>query len=494
MAKSIMIQGTMSNVGKSLLTTALCRIFVQDGYRVAPFKSQNMALNSYITKDNLEMGRAQVVQAEACKIEPDVLMNPILLKPTTDSGSQVIINGEVYGNMRAFDYFRNKKKFMPYVADAYAKLEKQYDLIVIEGAGSPVEMNLKQEDIVNMGIAEMTNSPVLLVGDIDRGGVFAQLLGTLSLFEPDELDKVKGLIVNKFRGDRKLFEDGVKILEERGKKPVLGVVPYIECDIEGEDSLCQPRNRTPDFLIDIAVIQLPKIANFTDFDVFRQYKDVGVRYVDNARQLGNPDMIILPGTKSTIADRKWLQTSGMETEIKRCHDKNIPIFGICGGYQLLGKTVSDPLHTENGGSISALGLLNCHTVFEQQKTRTRTSGKIICDSGFFRILNNSDFYGYEIHMGKTVVHENSFALKENDISDGACQGNVAGTYIHGIFDSQDVAEKLLRKLFQQKGLVFQGKSVDRKAYKETQYNLLADKVRQSMDMNRIYQIVGKGIG
>ena len=275
MAKSIMIQGTMSNVGKSLLTTALCRIFVQDGYRVAPFKSQNMALNSYITKDNLEMGRAQVVQAEACKIEPDVLMNPILLKPTTDSGSQVIINGEVYGNMRAFDYFRNKKKFMPYVADAYAKLEKQYDLIVIEGAGSPVEMNLKQEDIVNMGIAEMTNSPVLLVGDIDRGGVFAQLLGTLSLFEPDELDKVKGLIVNKFRGDRKLFEDGVKILEERGKKPVLGVVPYIECDIEGEDSLCQPRNRTPDFLIDIAVIQLPKIANFTDFDVFRQYKDVG---------------------------------------------------------------------------------------------------------------------------------------------------------------------------------------------------------------------------
>ncbi|MBQ7522189.1 MAG: cobyric acid synthase [Clostridia bacterium] len=493
MAKPIMIQGTMSNVGKSLLTTALCRIFVQDGYKVAPFKSQNMALNSYVTPDNLEIGTAQAVQAEACKILPDVIMNPILLKPTTNSGSQVIINGEVYGNMRAFDYFRNKKKFLPYVMDAYEKLNQNYDIIVIEGAGSPVEMNLKKDDIVNMGLAQTVKSPVLLVGDIDRGGVFAQLLGTLSLLEESELNLVKGLIVNKFRGDQRLFADGIKILEERGKKPVLGVVPFTDCQIDGEDSLCDTLHNTGNTLIDIAVIRLPKLANYTDFAVFQQYENVAVRYVERAEDLQNPDMIIIPGTKSTIADMQWLRTSHLEKAIKDCHARQIPIFGICGGYQILGRMISDPDHIENGGEITGMGLLDIDTMFSDQKKRTNTTGKIICTDGFFSTLNNAEFYGYEIHMGKTTVNEPSFAVKDNSAVDGAYHENVAGTYLHGIFDSQSVSERLVNALFRKKGIVQRVHATDRKTYKEIQYNLLADTVRKHLDMKQIYQIIKEGV-
>ena len=302
MAKAIMLQGTMSNAGKSFLCAALCRIFKQDGYSAAPFKSQNMALNSYITRNGLEIGRAQAMQAEAAGIEPSVLMNPILLKPTTDMGSQVIINGEVRGNMRAADYFKYKKTLIPEIEAAYRQLAKQYDIIVIEGAGSPVELNLKSDDIVNMGMAKIADASVFLVGDIDRGGVFAQLLGTLSLLEQDERERVKGLIVNKFRGDISLFADGVKILEEKGKKPVVGVVPYLHCDIEDEDSLSDKLlNKTADE-IDIAVIRLPRISNFTDFDVFGQFKNVSVRYIEKCSEFGDPDMIIIPGSKSVISD------------------------------------------------------------------------------------------------------------------------------------------------------------------------------------------------
>ena len=493
MAKPIMIQGTMSNVGKSLLTTALCRIFVQDGYKVAPFKSQNMALNSYVTPDNLEIGTAQAIQAEACQILPDVAMNPILLKPTTNSGSQVIINGEVYGNMRAFNYFRNKKKFLPYVIDAYEKLNQNYDIIVIEGAGSPVEMNLKKDDIVNMGLAQTVKSPVLLVGDIDRGGVFAQLLGTLFLLEKNELDLVKGLIVNKFRGDIRLFADGIKILEEKSRKKVLGVVPFTDCQIDGEDSLCQISHNTDNPLIDIAVIRLPKLANYTDFAVFQQYENVSVRYVERAEDLRNPDMIILPGTKSTIADMQWLRQNHLERTIKECHAKKIPIFGICGGYQLLGRMISDPDHTENGGEIAGMGLLNTDTVFSDRKERTNTTGKIICNSGFFQVLNNAEFYGYEIHMGKTTVNEPSFAVKDNSTFDGAYHDNVAGTYLHGIFDSQSVSEKLINALFRKKGIVGCVHATDRKIYKENQYNLLADTIRKHLDMKQIYRIIEEGV-
>ena len=301
MALNLMLQGTMSNAGKSLLAAALCRIFRQDGYRVAPFKSQNMALNSFITAEGGEMGRAQVVQAEAAGIAPDVRMNPILLKPTTDSGSQVIVNGQVVGNMRATEYYRRKREFLPVVTAAYESLAAEYDVIVIEGAGSPAEINLKQDDFVNMGLAKLVDAPVLLIGDIDRGGVFAQLYGTIALLEPDERTRVKGTIVNKFRGDRAILEPGLRQLEALCGVPVAGVVPYTTADIDDEDSLTERFSRgTARKLVDIAVIRLPKISNFTDFSPFERYENVSLRYVDHVGALGTPDMILLPGTKSTI--------------------------------------------------------------------------------------------------------------------------------------------------------------------------------------------------
>ena len=367
MAKNIMLQGTMSNVGKSLLTAALCRIFRQDGYSAAPFKSQNMALNSYITAGGLEIGRAQAMQAEAAGLEPSALMNPILLKPTTDVGSQVIVNGKVRGNMRAAEYFRHKKELIPDILAAYNTLAEQHDIIVIEGAGSAAELNLKADDIVNMGLAKLVDAPVLLVGDIDRGGIFAQLLGTLMLTETDERERIKGLVVNKFRGDKTIFQNGVDILEQRGGVPVAGVVPYIKCDIEDEDSLSDKLEcSSASGIIDIAVIRLPHISNYTDFDVFLQYDGVSVRYVTKYTQLGTPDMIIIPGTKSTVADMRWLRESGFETAIKKAVGK-VPVFGICGGYQMLGNKISDPENSEGGGEISGMGLLDAQTVFSSRK-------------------------------------------------------------------------------------------------------------------------------
>ena len=351
MAKAIMIQGTMSNAGKSLIAAGLCRVFKQDGYRVAPFKSQNMALNSYITKENLEMGRAQVVQAEAAGIEPEVAMNPILLKPTTDMGSQVIVCGEVVGNMRAMDYFKKKREYIPVIRAAYDKLAAEYDIIVIEGAGSPAEINLKQDDIVNMGMAKMADAPVLLVGDIDRGGVFAQLVGTVMLLEPEEQDRIAGLIINKFRGDAEILKPGLSMLTERCGKEVLGVVPYVDIDIEEEDSLAQSLSRKNYGQgIDVAVIRLPKVSNFTDFQALSLEPALSVRYVEKRSELGNPDVIILPGTKNTIQDMIWLRESGLEAAILRlvgsgtedAQPQLVPLLvGICGGYQMLGNTITD---------------------------------------------------------------------------------------------------------------------------------------------------------
>ena len=377
MAKSIMIQGTMSNVGKSIIAAALCRIFKQDGFSCAPFKSQNMALNSYITSEGLEMGRAQVFQAEAAGIEPSVLMNPILLKPTDNVGSQVIVNGEVLGNMKAADYFKYKKRLVPDIMNAYNTLAEKYDIIVIEGAGSPAEINLKKDDIVNMGVAKMVGSPVLLAGDIDRGGVFAQLLGTLMLLEEDEKSLVKGLLINKFRGDKNILKPGLDMLEQMGGKPVAGVIPYIYCDLEDEDSLSGKLEQTENRgIIDIAVIRLPKISNFTDFDVFRQFKDVSVRYVSKVSELKKPDLIIIPGTKNTISDMKWLRESGLETAIKKLVSENIPAFGICGVYQIMGKKIEDPDCTENGGSIAGMGLLDIETVFRNEKKKNSCQREI----------------------------------------------------------------------------------------------------------------------
>ncbi|MDO4864131.1 MAG: cobyric acid synthase [Ruminococcus sp.] len=489
MAKSIMLQGTMSNVGKSFLTAALCRIFRQDGCSVAPFKSQNMALNSFITPDGAEIGRAQALQAEAAGIKPSALMNPILLKPTTDVGSQLIVNGKVRGNMRAADYFRHKKELIPDIMSAYSELAKKNDIIVIEGAGSPVELNLKADDIVNMGLAKLVKSPVLLVGDIDRGGVFAQLIGTLELLENDERGMVKGLVVNKFRGDISLFQDGIDILRERSQKSVAGVVPYIDCDIEDEDSLSDKLSvRASDGDIDIAVIRLPKISNFTDFDVFRQYSGVSVRYVSRASELGQPDLIILPGTKSTIADTEWLNKCGLADAIKHSFSAGVPVFGICGGYQMMGRTISDPRGSEGGGSISGLGLLECDTVFGTEKRQTQVSGRFRDIQGFFSCLSGAELYGYEVHMGATKSSGTELTTCGGSFTESA-----AGCYVHGIFDSAEVSGRLVRALYQRKGLTYTGTAIDRREYRENQLDLLADSVRKSLDMELIYRIIEVGV-
>ena len=375
MAKRIMIQGTMSNAGKSLLVAGLCRIFKQDGYRVAPFKSQNMALNSYITEEGLEMGRAQVMQAEAAGIKPQVCMNPILLKPTNDTGSQVIVNGEVLKNMKARDYFAYKKKLIPDILKAYQTLEQQADIIVVEGAGSPAEINLKENDIVNMGLAELLDAPVLLVGDIDRGGVFAQLIGTLVLLEEKERERIKGLIINKFRGDVSILDPGIQMLEEKGGIPVTGVVPYMHLVLEDEDSLSDRFTDHEEKAVDIAVIRFPRISNFTDFMVFESIEGVSVRYIDTPEKLHHPDMIILPGSKNTMGDLKWMRQNGLEAAIKKhAQNRDAVIFGICGGYQMLGECITDPYGVEEGGMLRGMELLPMETEMEQEKTRTQVDG------------------------------------------------------------------------------------------------------------------------
>ena len=500
-----MIQGTMSNAGKSLLCAGLCRIFKQDGYRVAPFKSQNMALNSFITEDGLEMGRAQVVQAEAAGIPPQVEMNPILLKPTNDIGSQVIVNGEVLKNMSAREYFAYKKQLIPDIMKAFQKLEEENDIIVIEGAGSPAEINLKKDDIVNMGLAKMIDAPVLLVGDIDRGGVFAQLLGTLMLLEEDEKERVKGLIINKFRGDKTILDPGIVMLEERGGIPVVGVTPYMQVEIEDEDSLTERFRITNDCqdterqigLIDIAVIRTPRISNFTDFMLLENIPGVNLRYVKNPRELGNPDMIILPGTKNTMGDLRWLRQSGMESRILKAHAGGCVVWGICGGYQILGQTLSDPEGVEDGGSMKGFGLLPVTTTFTNEKTRTRVNGRMLHVEGDMKTLENLRFEGYEIHMGKTELLEGCpmnqihDTVKEKDGMDGISHGNVYGTYIHGIFDKEEIVMEIVRTLAEKKGISMEEvNGVDLKSFKESQYDLLADTLRKHLDMKAIYRIMG----
>ena len=487
MAKNIMIQGTMSNAGKSLLCAGLCRILKQEGYRVAPFKSQNMALNSFITKDGGEMGRAQVVQAEAAGIEPDVRMNPILLKPTTDVGSQVIVAGQVQGNMRAMEYYRRKRDYIPAILEAYNSLASEYDIIVIEGAGSPAEINLKQEDIVNMGLAKLVDAPVLLVGDIDRGGVFAQLYGTVALLEKDERARIKGTIVNKFRGDRAILEPGIRILEELCGVPVAGVIPYTHVDIDDEDSLTERFSKTTERkLLDIAVIRLPRISNFTDFAPFERYGNVSLRYVERVADLHGPDMILIPGTKSTIADLKWLRQSGMEAAVLKAASAGTPVFGICGGYQMLGRTVSDPDQVEAAGTteIQGLGLLDMDTVFQGEKVQTQVSGTFDGVTGLLSGLNGMEYTGYEIHMGRS--QEKLLPLQGT--------GNVYGSYIHGIFDAPGVSDEILRAICAKKGLDYAALGTfDLREYKERQYDMLADAVRSGLDMELVHRIINREI-
>ena len=478
----------MSNAGKSLIAAGLCRIFRQDGYKVAPFKSQNMALNSFATKEGLEMGRAQVVQAEAAGTEPRVCMNPILLKPTDDEGSQVIVNGKSVGNMKARDYFAYKTKLIPVIMEAFSELDREYDIIVIEGAGSPAEINLKENDIVNMGMAEMVDAPVLLVGDIDRGGVFAQLLGTLMLLEPQEKDRVKGLIINKFRGDASLLDSGIEMIEDMGGVPVAGVVPYMDIRIEDEDSLSERLYSKETGEIDIAVIKVPKISNFTDMDVFEQFPQVSVRYITDLKDLGDPDMLVLPGSKSTIADLRWLRKRGFEEAVRRFCEKGVPVFGICGGYQMLGRSISDPEGVEGGGQIRGLGLLNADTVLSGDKRTEQFSGICTSSEGIFSGLAGLEVAGYEIHMGVTDAAGPHTAFTSEGT--GICSGNIYGTYIHGFFDRGEIAETVVRSLVGRKGIEYRGgDAVDHSEFREREFDRLAETLRSSLDMEYIYSIL-----
>ncbi len=504
-SKSIMIQGTGSSVGKSVIVAGLCRIFKQDGYKVAPFKSQNMALNSFITKEGKEMGRAQVVQAEAAGIEPSVKMNPILLKPTTDKKSQVIINGEVFKNMSAVEYHEFKPKLANMVRETYEKLEKNNDVIVIEGAGSPAEINLRENDIVNMGMAELVDAPVVIVGDIDKGGVFASLAGTMLLLSESEKARVKGVIINKFRGDIKILEPGIKMLEDIIKVPVIGVVPYERLKIEDEDSLAEKFNEKRNSYkddIDIVIIKIPHISNFTDFNALENIEGVNVRFVDDTLNIGDPDMVILPGSKNTIEDLQFVRRSGLENEIIRLSKDGKIIFGVCGGYQMLGIHISDPHRTEsNLLEINGIGLLNINTIFKEQKVTTQVSGKVVGDSVVAKGSEDSLIEGYEIHMGITEYMEGCKTyLKITKILDNDADevggvsneaGNVMGTYIHGIFDNLGFTNGLINDLRRKKGLKsIDGKAKSFKEYKEEQYNHLADILRNSLNMDMIYNILG----
>ena len=488
-AKCIMVQGTMSGAGKSLLCAALCRVFAQDGYRVAPFKSQNMALNSFVTRDGLEMGRAQVVQAQAAGIEPDVRMNPILLKPSSDVGSQVIVNGEVRGQMKAADYFRHKKQLIPDILAAYNSLAEDVDIIVIEGAGSPAEINLKADDIVNMGLAKLVDAPVLLAGDIDRGGVFAQLYGTVELLEPEERARIQGLIINKFRGDVEILRPGLTMLEEKTRLPVLGVVPYLNVDIEDEDSLSQRLDvKNVVKPLDVAIIRLPRLSNFTDFISLEQHPLLGVRYVESTHGLGAPDCIILPGTKNTVDDLLWLRQSGLEAAILKLAERGTPILGVCGGYQMLGQQLDDPTGSESGRvqSLRGLGLLPTRTVFSEQKRRTQVTATVTAAP-----FAGAKLTGYEIHTGRTTVEGEPFCTLADGQPEGCVAGNVFGTYLHGLFDTGELTEKLTVFLCKQKGIAPEAAAlVPMEQYRQQQFDLLADGVRGALDMAAVYQAMG----
>ena len=488
-AKRIMVQGTMSGAGKSLLCAALCRIFAQDGYRVAPFKSQNMALNSFVTRDGLEMGRAQVVQAQAAGVEPDVRMNPILLKPSSDTGSQVIVGGEVRGQMSAAAYFKMKRQLIPEILAAFDSLSEEADIVVIEGAGSPAEINLKADDIVNMGLAKLVDAPVLLAGDIDRGGVFAQLYGTVALLEPEERARIAGLVINKFRGDVDILRPGLAMLEEKTGLPVLGVVPYLHVEIEDEDSLSERLNaRDAVKPLDVAVIRLPHISNFTDFIPLEQHELLGVRYVQRARELGAPDLVILPGTKNTMEDLLWLRQSGLEAAVRKLAQAQTPVLGVCGGYQMLGQTLDDPAGTESGKplSLAGLGLLPTRTTFDAQKRRTQMRA-VALGAPFA----GARMTGYEIHNGRTTVNGEPFCRQADGTPEGCVCKNVFGTYLHGLFDSGELTQALVKLLCARKGISpRETRPTSMAEYRQAQFDLLADGVRKALDMGAVYRAMG----
>ncbi len=509
MAKTIMIQGTASHVGKSVLVAALCRIFHRDGYRVVPFKSQNMALNSFVTRDGGEMGRAQVVQAEAAGRDPHVDMNPILLKPTGQASSQVILLGRPAGNLSAREYHRDfAGRAWETACQALQRLKNENDIVVIEGAGSPAEVNLQATEIVNMKVARQAGAPVLLACDIDKGGALAAIVGTLELLAPEDRERVAGIIINKFRGDLSLFRPAVDFLEERTGKPVVGVVPYFQgFRIQEEDTVHEETLKKSVMAIardvEVAVIHLPHMSNFTDFDPLEGEPDVSIRYVGRGTPLGNPDVVIIPGSKNTIEDLAYLKRTGVADEIKRLSESGATVIGMCGGFQMLGRELHDPLHTESSiPSIDGLGLLDIVTTFARDKITTQVRA-VACGPGpVLGEARGCEVVGYEIHMGRTrpgpgvvpvfeITHR--FGGDMHTV-DGAADagGRVWGTYIHGIFDNPRFRRMIINSIRKMKGLGPLEESVHLPAWEQRQgdYDRLAGVVRGSLDMAMVYGLLG----
>jgi adenosylcobyric acid synthase len=497
----LMVQGTASHVGKSILVTALCRIFKQDGYAVAPFKAQNMSLNSFVTPDGGEIGRAQAVQAEAAGVAPSVEMNPILLKPEAHSRSQVVVLGKVRASVAAGEYYKMKAELFSVVTEALEKLRARYDIVVIEGAGGAAEVNFARTEIVNMGFARHFQAPVLLVGDIERGGVFASLLGTLWLLEPEDARLVKALIINKFCGDIKLLEPGVKFLEEKSGIPVAGVIPYFDhIHIAQEDSVAlehsRPRQKG---LMDVAVIRVPHISNFDDFDPLAQESDVQVRFVKSVADLRQPDLIILPGSKTTAADLNWLRESRLADRIIELFKQGAFVIGICGGYQMLGEYVDDPEQVESKVKRQrGLGLLPVTTTFLPEKETHQVEGIVITDEGLLSRAGDMRFTGYEIHMGRTELSGGKPAFRISKRSgqpcsglDGCIEGRVMGTYIHGLFHNRGLRRAILNHIAQGKGFTL---SFSDSKDQGGEYDKLAELVRNSLDMSLIRRIAGLSKG
>jgi adenosylcobyric acid synthase len=503
-AKALMVQGTSSSVGKSLVVTALCRLFARRGVRVAPFKAQNMSNNAAVCPDGAEIGRAQAVQAAAAGLVPTADMNPVLLKPEADSRSQVIVQGRPWQTLSAGNYYRRKEHLWPIITAALDRLRDEYELVLIEGAGSPVELNLRSGDLANMSLARYARSPVLLVGDIDRGGIFAQLLGTVSLLEADEQKLVRGLVVNKFRGDRVLFRDGVRILEERSGLPVLGVVPFLrDFSIPEEDAVALDAARVAHpAKRNIVVIRLPHIANFDDFDPLQAEAHVCLRYADSVAALGRPQAIILPGTKSTLADLDWLHERGLATAIQHLAASGTAVVGICGGYQMLGRKVRDPEGVEAGGGERAgLGLLPVETIFAPTKATFQAEATITSEIGWLRAVSGTILSGYEIHMGRTPSEQPWLTITRRNSerchhADGALStdGRVWGCYLHGLFSHDGFRAAWLRSLTAPTG------SLSESEYPNVSYELLlrqafdrwADVLERELDLTRLEQIIAGG--
>ncbi|MED3759459.1 cobyric acid synthase [Peribacillus frigoritolerans] len=494
-ARSIMIQGTSSDVGKSLICTAFCRVFSNKGLRVVPFKSQNMALNSYVTLDGGEIGRAQGVQAEAARITATTDMNPILLKPKQDMVSEVIVHGKHFLDMNAKSY-RSQfvQEAMPIIRKSVEKLQDEYDIIVLEGAGSPAEINLKDRDIANMRMAKLTDAAVILVADIDRGGVFASIIGTLALLDQEERDSVKGIIINKFRGMRELLDDGIEWVEKETGIPVLGVLPYLDVNIEAEDSLALSslrfkKPKKAEFPIDVAVLRFPRISNFTDVDPFFDEPGVGVRLVSSVHELGNPDLLILPGTKNTMEDLEWLKRMGFDRAIDERRKQGTKIFGICGGFQMLGTELFDPDAIEGDGeNAEGLSLLPVETDFQAEKKTVQMEG--VLSAGIMESQMNLN--GFEIHLGRTTLKSQvrPFLLLKDGREDGAISNDnqVMGTYLHGIFHNRLFTRLLVNQIRRNKGLDEVKENVQSDSERrEEAYNLLASHLEENIDMDTIYQ-------